>query len=92
MLASFYRSVIGREGRKQKNSALEPWRSNKSREEELEQALGNEGVLFCLLTSVTGWRFAIIVLFHRHALPQSKPTLLILLGFPGDHERLEPDR
>jgi hypothetical protein len=98
MLTSFYRSVIGcenwigRRGCKRKNSAPEPWQSNKSREEELGAGIGNEGVLFCLLiTSITGWRFAIIVLFHRHVLPQSNPILLILLGFLGDHERLEPD-
>jgi hypothetical protein len=56
--------------RKRKNSAPEPWRNKKSREEEMEQAnfeIQALGILFCLLiTSITGWRFAIIVLFHRH--------------------------
>jgi hypothetical protein len=50
-----------------------PWRSKKSREEEMEQANSEIQALgmreFCsvfLITSITGWRFAIIVLFHRH--------------------------
>jgi hypothetical protein len=95
-------SVIGRKITRADESAAgrtrrpEPWRRRSHVRRNLEQAsssIGNGGALFCLLiTSITGWRFTIIVLFHRHVLPQSKPILLILLGFPGDHERLEPDR